>query len=94
MVLLVLSIGFLKNLMDLLVDVLNPLNESRWLCWPQNEHGKNMSLWLQEVVQHQWDPRVGIPAPPERGYGRWSYGEPYCSFDEHREDSHPMYAYA
>jgi hypothetical protein len=28
MVLLVLSISFLQNLMDLLVDVLNPLNES------------------------------------------------------------------
>jgi hypothetical protein len=28
MALLVLSIGFLQNLMDLLADVLNPLNES------------------------------------------------------------------
>jgi hypothetical protein len=28
MALLVLSIGFLQNLMDLLVDVLNPINES------------------------------------------------------------------
>jgi hypothetical protein len=28
MALLVLSIGFMKNLMDLSVDVLNPLNES------------------------------------------------------------------
>jgi hypothetical protein len=35
-----------------------------------------MSVWLQEVVQHQWDPRVGIPVPPEMGYGQWSYGEP------------------
>jgi hypothetical protein len=25
-------------------------------------------MWLQEVVQHQWDPRVGIPTPPEMGY--------------------------
>jgi hypothetical protein len=48
-------------------------------------------MWLQEVVQHQWYPRVGIPAPPEMGYGRWSYGEPYCSCVEDREGSHPMY---
>jgi hypothetical protein len=25
-------------------------------------------MLFQEVVQHQWDPRVGIPSPPERGY--------------------------
>jgi hypothetical protein len=91
MALLVLSIGFLQNLMDLLADVLNPLNESGGFVRPQTEHGKILSVWLQEVVQHQWDPRVGIPTPPEMGYGRWSYGEPCCSCVEHREDSHPMY---
>jgi hypothetical protein len=50
-----------------------------------------MYVWLQEVVQHQWDPSIGILAPPEMGYVRWSYGEPCCSCSEHREDSHAMY---
>jgi hypothetical protein len=50
-----------------------------------------MHVLLQEVVQHQGDPRVGIPAPSERGYVRWRHGEPSCSCDEHREYSHPMY---
>jgi hypothetical protein len=48
-------------------------------------------MQLQEVVQHQWDPRVGIPALPEMGYGQWSYGDPCCSCAKHREESHPMY---
>jgi hypothetical protein len=51
----------------------------------------SLSMWWQVVVQHQWDPRVGIPTPPERGYGRWSYGDPYCNYVEHKRDSHPMY---
>jgi hypothetical protein len=50
-----------------------------------------MSVWLPEVVQHQWDPRVGIPVSLEMGYGRWRYGEPYCNCIEHMGDSHPMY---
>jgi hypothetical protein len=24
-------------------------------------------MWFPKVVQHQWDPRVGIPVPPEIG---------------------------
>jgi hypothetical protein len=50
-----------------------------------------MSMWWKEVVQHQWDPRVGIQAPREMGYGRWSYREPFCNCVEHRGDSHSMY---
>jgi hypothetical protein len=48
-------------------------------------------MWFQDVVQHQWDPRIGIQTPPKMGYGWWSYGEPYCSCVERKEDSHPMY---
>jgi hypothetical protein len=48
-------------------------------------------MWWQEVVQNQWDPRVGILSPPEMGYGQWSYGEPCCNFVEHTGDSHHMY---
>jgi hypothetical protein len=33
---------------------------------------------------------VGIPTPPERGCGRLSYAGLNCSYDGHREDSHPM----
>jgi hypothetical protein len=43
---------------------------------PQTEHGKILPVWLQEVVQHQWDPRVGIPTPPEMGYGRGAMESP------------------
>jgi hypothetical protein len=50
-----------------------------------------MSMFLQEVVKHQWDPRVGILAPPKKGYVWWSYGEPCCSCDEYMGDSHAMY---
>jgi hypothetical protein len=78
--------------MDLLADVLNPLNESGGFVQSQTKHGKSLFVWLQGVVQHQWDPRVGIPVPPEMGYGRWSYGEPCCNYDEHRGGSHRMYA--
>jgi hypothetical protein len=53
-----------------------------------------MFVWLQEVVQHQWDPGVGIPTPHERGYGHWSNGETCCSCVEHREESHPNYKYS
>jgi hypothetical protein len=49
-----------------------------------------MYVLLQEVVNHQLDPMVGIPVPPERGYGRWSYGEPCCSCSNHREEYHLM----
>jgi hypothetical protein len=55
------------------------------------DHGKSLSVWCQEKVQHQWVPRVGIPNPLGIGYGRWSYGEPSCNCLEHRGDSHPMY---
>jgi hypothetical protein len=53
-----------------------------------------MFVWLQELVKHQWDPRGGIPVPPEMGYGWWSYGEPCCNCDQHRGDFNPMYVYA
>jgi hypothetical protein len=42
----------------------------------QTEHGKSLFVWLQEVVQHQWDPRVGIPTPPEMGYGSGAMESP------------------
>ena len=77
--------------MDLLVDVLNLLNESGAFFGLILNIGKIMYVWLQEVVQLKWDPRVGIPIPPKMGYGRWSYGEPCCNCVEHSGDSHPMY---
>jgi hypothetical protein len=49
-------------------------------------------VWMQEVVQHPWDPIVEIPTPPERGYGRLSYVYLYCNCVEHKEDSRPMCA--
>jgi hypothetical protein len=36
----------------------------------------------------------GIPTPLERGYGQLSYAGLGCSYDGHREDSHPMSSYA
>jgi hypothetical protein len=33
---------------------------------------------------------VGIPTPLERGCGRLSYAGLGCSYDGHREGSHPM----
>jgi hypothetical protein len=50
-----------------------------------------MYMRWQEEVQHQWVPRVGIPDPPEMGYGRWNYVEPCCNCVGHMGDSHPMY---
>jgi hypothetical protein len=44
----------------------------------------------QGVVQHLWDPMVGIPAPPEMGCGRLSYVGFHCIYVEHRGESHPM----
>jgi hypothetical protein len=52
MVLLVLNIGFLQNLMDMLADVLNPLNEYSGFVILKLNIGKNISVLLQEVVQH------------------------------------------
>jgi hypothetical protein len=77
--------------MDLLADVLNLINEYGGFVSLTLNMGRILSMWLQEVVQHQWDPRFGILAPPERGYGWWSYGEPCCSCVEHREEYHPLY---
>jgi hypothetical protein len=48
------------------------------------------SGWSQGVVQHPWDPMVGIPTPPKRGCGQLSYVGLGCSYVEHREESHPM----
>jgi hypothetical protein len=45
---------------------------------------------MQGEVQHLWDPMVGIPTPPERGCGQLSYAGLDCSYDGHREGSHPM----
>jgi hypothetical protein len=69
MVFLILHIGFLQNLMDLLVDVLNPLNESSDFVGLRMNMGRFHSVWLQEVVKHQWDRRIGIPTLPKMGYG-------------------------
>jgi hypothetical protein len=44
----------------------------------------------QGVVQHPWDPMVGIPTLPERGYGWLSYVGLSCSYVEHREEYYPM----
>jgi hypothetical protein len=41
-------------------------------------------------VQHLWDPMVGISTPPKRGCGWLSYEGLGCSYDGHREGSHPM----
>jgi hypothetical protein len=46
--------------------------------------------WSPGVVQHPWDPMVGIPTPPERGYDQLSYAGLNCSYARHREYSHPM----
>jgi hypothetical protein len=35
-------------------------------------------------------PMVGILTPLERGYGQLSYAGLSCSYDGHREGSHPM----
>jgi hypothetical protein len=43
MALLVLSIGFLQNIMDLLADFLNPLNESSGFVGLRMNMGKNPS---------------------------------------------------
>jgi hypothetical protein len=85
MALLVLSIDFLQNLMDLLVDVLNPLNESSGFLGPRLNMGRVCLCGYKRY------PRVGISIPPEMGYGHWSYGDPYCNYVEHRGDLHPMY---
>jgi hypothetical protein len=53
-------------------------------CQPHIEHGNILPMWLQEVVQHQWDPMVEILSPPEMVYGQWSYGESCCIYVEHR----------
>jgi hypothetical protein len=50
MVLFVLSIGFLKNILDLLANLLNPLNESSGFLDHRLIRGR---LWKEEV-QHQW----------------------------------------
>jgi hypothetical protein len=47
--------------------------------------------WSQDVLQHPWDPMVGIPTQPERGCGWLIYVGLDCSYDEHMEESHPMY---
>jgi hypothetical protein len=66
MVLLVLSIGFLQNLMDLLVDVLNPLNESSgffslrlnmgrlFLCGCKRECNINGTQGLESQPHLKW----------------------------------------
>jgi hypothetical protein len=51
----------------------------------------NQMGWPQEVVQHPWDPMVEIATQPERGSGRLRYVELFCGYDEHMEESHPMY---
>jgi hypothetical protein len=68
MALLVLCIGFLQNLMDPLEDVLNPLNEYGGFFGLGLNMGRFYPMWLQEVVQHQWDPSVGILVPLEMGH--------------------------
>jgi hypothetical protein len=79
MTLLVLSIGFLQNLLDLLEDVLNPLNESGGFVDRKLIRGRVFLMQWKEEVKHQWVLRVGIPDPPEMGYGWWNYEEPYCN---------------
>jgi hypothetical protein len=47
--------------------------------------------WSQEVVQHPWDPMVGIPTQLEMGCGQLSYVGICFNYVEHMEGSHPMY---
>jgi hypothetical protein len=53
MVFLLLCISFLKNIMDMLVDVMNLLNESGGFVGLRMNMGIFFFVWLQEVVQHQ-----------------------------------------
>jgi hypothetical protein len=52
--------------------------------------GENRQGWPQVVVQHPWDPMVGIPTRPERACVRLRCVEICCSYDEHKEYSHAM----
>jgi hypothetical protein len=90
MALLVLSIGFLQNIMDLLVDVLNPFNEFGglvglrlsmgifFLCGCKGQCYINGAQWLKSQAHLK---RVVVEL---------SYGGICCSFVGHKEGSHPM----
>jgi hypothetical protein len=90
MALLVLGIGLLKNVLNLLADVLDSFNELGGFVGFNLNMGRLLHVWTQGVMQHPWDPMVEIPTPPARGCGRLSYVWLYCNCVENREDSHPM----
>ena len=76
MVFLILSIAFLQNLMDLLVDVLNPLNESGGfvdhrmimgrvcLCGGKSKCNINGSQELESQTHLKWDMVSGTMESP------------------------------
>jgi hypothetical protein len=76
MTLLVLSIGFLQNLLDLLADVLNPFNKSGGfvnhklirgrvcLCGSKRECNINGSQGLESQIHLKWDMASGTMESP------------------------------
>ena len=70
MVLLVLGIGFLQNIMNLLLDVLNIFNEPSGFVILFCEHEKSHPVWMQGEELHQWGPMVEILGLPKTGCGK------------------------
>jgi hypothetical protein len=68
MALLVLSIGFLQNLLDLLVDVLNLLNESGGFVDRRLIMGRFVCV-VERGSATSMGPKGWNPTPPEMGYG-------------------------
>jgi hypothetical protein len=41
-----------------------------FLCLPQSEHGRTLSVKMEWEELHQWGPMVGTPSTPEKGCGQ------------------------
>jgi hypothetical protein len=90
MVFLVLSNGFMQNILELLVDVINTLNESGVFVERRLIRVRDCLCGSKKKCNINGS-QGGIPDPPEKGYGWWNYGEPCCSYVGHMEYSCPMY---
>jgi hypothetical protein len=69
MALFVFRIGFIQNIMELLVDVLNLFNEFGFLISPSLSMGIVILVWMQEEELHEWGPMVETLIPTKRDCG-------------------------
>jgi hypothetical protein len=66
--LIILGIGFLKNIMNMLLDVFYSFKKIWLLDHAQSHHGRTLHVQLQWEEPHERGKMVGTPSTPKMGY--------------------------